>query len=34
VANRGWPPPHVTVTVTSVPLDLNFTQADLAGPRE
>jgi hypothetical protein len=34
VVNRGWPPAQAAVTVSSVPLDLNFTQADVPGPRE
>jgi hypothetical protein len=29
---RGFPPGHVTVTVTSELADLNFTEADSAGP--
>jgi len=30
----GWPPAQVAVMVTSAALDLNFTEADPAGPAE
>jgi len=34
VVNRGRPPAQAALTVSSVLLDLNFTQADVPGPRE
>jgi hypothetical protein len=34
VPNRGWPPAQAAVTISSVLLDLNFTQAVVPGPRE